>query len=191
MRYFVTIDRVEHAIDVAELPGGGFDVRLAGLEGIDPSNEDAGQAPAVEVVPVSGRPLEAEVIAHGRELTVRIGGRVIDLVLDGEPPNLQVFASGRRAGVRVESARMRAANALRNRSGAGGSGGILTSPMPGKVVKVLVKEGDEVSEGTPLVVVEAMKMENELVAPRSGVVQKVYVQAGGAVEGGAQLVAIG
>ena len=101
MRYFVTIDRVEHAIDVAELPGGGFDVRLAGLKG-DPASKDAGQRPAIEVVPFSGRPLEAEVIAHGRELTVQIGGRVIDLVLDGEPPNLEVFASGRRAGVRVE-----------------------------------------------------------------------------------------
>ena len=85
---------------------------------------------------------------------------------------------------------MRAAAAVRDRSG-GTGGGVLCSPMPGKVVKVLVKEGDEVTEGMPLVVVEAMKMENELVAPRSGVVQKVYVQAGGAVEGGAQLIAIG
>jgi glutaconyl-CoA/methylmalonyl-CoA decarboxylase subunit gamma len=190
MRYFVTIDRVEHAIDVAELPGGGFDVRLAGLEGLDPASKDAGPSSQVEVVPVSGRQLEAELIAHGRELTVRIGGRVIDLVLDGEPPNLEVFASGRRAGVRVESARMRAAAAVRERGG-GTGGGVLVSPMPGKVVKVLVKEGDEVAEGAPVAVVEAMKMENELVAPRSGIVQKVYVQAGDAVEGGAQLIAIG
>jgi pyruvate carboxylase subunit B len=63
--------------------------------------------------------------------------------------------------------------------------------MPGKVVKVLVKEGDEVEPGRPMVVVEAMKMENELVAEIAGTVQKVYVQPGDAVEGGARLVTIG
>jgi biotin carboxyl carrier protein len=63
--------------------------------------------------------------------------------------------------------------------------------MPGKVVKLLVHEGDEVSEGTPLVVVEAMKMENELVSERAGVVQKVFVETGDAVEGGARLIAVG
>jgi biotin carboxyl carrier protein len=63
--------------------------------------------------------------------------------------------------------------------------------MPGKVVKVLVAEGDSVDAGKPLVVVEAMKMENELVAEAPGVVKKVYVQPGDAVEGGAKLISIG
>ena len=63
--------------------------------------------------------------------------------------------------------------------------------MPGKVVKVLVKEGEEVQPGRPLVVVEAMKMENELVAELPGSVQKVFVHPGDAVEGGAKLVLIG
>jgi biotin carboxyl carrier protein len=63
--------------------------------------------------------------------------------------------------------------------------------MPGRVVKVLVAEGDSVTPGTPLVVVEAMKMENELVAENAGAVKKVYVRSGDAVEGGAQLIAIG
>jgi methylmalonyl-CoA carboxyltransferase small subunit len=62
--------------------------------------------------------------------------------------------------------------------------------MPGKVVKVLVKEGDEVEPGRPLVVVEAMKMENELVAEAPGTVKKVHVQPGDAVEGGAALILI-
>jgi biotin carboxyl carrier protein len=60
--------------------------------------------------------------------------------------------------------------------------------MPGRVLKVLVNEGDEVHAGKPLVVVEAMKMENELAAAHDGKVKKVYVTAGTPVEGGAKLV---
>ncbi len=53
----------------------------------------------------------------------------------------------------------------------------ITSPMPGKVVKVLVNEGDEVKEGDTLVIVSAMKMESEYKAPKDGVVSKIYVNA--------------
>jgi len=63
----------------------------------------------------------------------------------------------------------------------------LTSPMPGKVVKVLAKVGDEVREGQGLVVVEAMKMENELKSPRSGRLVELSAVEGQAVEGGAKL----
>ena len=63
--------------------------------------------------------------------------------------------------------------------------------MPGRIVKILVTEGDSVAAGAPLVVVEAMKMENELSAPRAGVVQKLHVQPGETVESGALLVTVG
>ena len=115
---------------------------------------------------------------------------MFDLVLDGEAPNPSVFASGRRPAIVVENAHQRAASSIR-KPGGGDGGGIVNSPMPGKVVKVLVKEGDTVEPGRPLVIVEAMKMENELVAEKAGTIQKVYVQPGDAVEGGARLVAIG
>lgn len=64
------------------------------------------------------------------------------------------------------------------------------SPMPGKVVKVLVAEGDEVEEGQGVVVVEAMKMENELKAPKAGTVVELSASEGQLVEGGAVLVVI-
>ncbi len=66
----------------------------------------------------------------------------------------------------------------------------INSPMPGKVVKVFVKEGEAVKEGQPLVVVEAMKMENELKAHRAGTVTKVFAKEGVAVENGAKLVVV-
>ncbi len=66
----------------------------------------------------------------------------------------------------------------------------VTAPMPGKVVRVLVRPGQEVKEGEGLVVVEAMKMENELGSPKDGTVKEVFVQEGASVEGGAKLVVV-
>jgi pyruvate carboxylase subunit B len=59
--------------------------------------------------------------------------------------------------------------------------------MPGRVVKFLVSEGDEVISGQGLVVLEAMKMENEITAERAGTVRKILVEEGQAVEGGDSL----
>ena len=67
----------------------------------------------------------------------------------------------------------------------------VVSQMPGKVVRVLVAEGDEVEAGAGLVVVEAMKMENEIATVKGGKVTKIAVAQGEAVEGGALLLIVG
>ena len=64
------------------------------------------------------------------------------------------------------------------------------APMPGKVTRVLVKVGDEVQEGQGLVVVEAMKMENELKSPKAGKITELHAVEGAAVESGAKLVVV-
>jgi biotin carboxyl carrier protein len=71
-------------------------------------------------------------------------------------------------------------------------GGVVSidSPMPGKVIKVLAKEGDEVKEGQGIVVVEAMKMENELKTPKAGKVKEIRCKEGETVEAGARLALI-
>ncbi|HYZ90335.1 MAG TPA: biotin/lipoyl-containing protein [Myxococcales bacterium] len=66
----------------------------------------------------------------------------------------------------------------------------IDAPMPGKVVRVLVKQGDQVQEGQGLVVVEAMKMENELRSPKAGVVKELHAQEGQPVEAGAKLAVV-
>ncbi len=66
----------------------------------------------------------------------------------------------------------------------------ITTVMPGKVVRILVEQGDEIQEGQGLVVVEAMKMENEITAPKSGTVATVKVQPGLIVEAGTTLLVI-
>jgi glutaconyl-CoA/methylmalonyl-CoA decarboxylase subunit gamma len=64
-------------------------------------------------------------------------------------------------------------------SGDGAEGIAIVPPMPGKVIELRVKEGDRVTAGQPLLVLEAMKMRNEIVAPAAGVVERIRVVAGG------------
>ena len=73
-------------------------------------------------------------------------------------------------------------------TGAGDPG---NAPMPGNILKVNVKAGDKVKSGTVLVVLEAMKMENEIMAPKDGTVTQVLVSKGSTVDTGAPLVVIG
>jgi biotin carboxyl carrier protein len=74
--------------------------------------------------------------------------------------------------------------------GAGSGPQRLVAPMPGKVVRVLVKAGDTVAARQPVVVVEAMKMENELRASREGTVAEVQAREGMSVDAGALLLVI-
>ena len=72
-----------------------------------------------------------------------------------------------------------------------GSGEAVNAPMPGNILKVNVKAGDAVKSGAVLVVLEAMKMENEIMAPKDGTVTQVLVSKGSTVDTGAPLVVIG
>ena len=72
-----------------------------------------------------------------------------------------------------------------------GSGEAVNAPMPGNILKVNVKVGDAVKSGTVLVVLEAMKMENEIMASKDGTVTQVLVSKGSTVDTGAALVVIG
>ncbi|GAF04839.1 biotin/lipoyl-containing protein [Saccharicrinis fermentans] len=67
---------------------------------------------------------------------------------------------------------------------------IIVSPMPGRIVSVLVKEGDPIEEGQTALIVSAMKMESEYKAPISGVVSKIHISAGDTIRGGVPLIEI-
>ena len=90
--------------------------------------------------------------------------------------------------------RARASDARKRRvakEGSGPDGPVqIAAPMPGRVVKVVTVEGTAVTRGDGIIVLEAMKMENELKAPRDGIVASVLVEEGQGVEGGALLATI-
>ncbi|RMF18818.1 MAG: biotin/lipoyl-binding protein [Candidatus Dadabacteria bacterium] len=77
-----------------------------------------------------------------------------------------------------------------HRGGTAGGDGALTVAMPGRVIKIVVAEGDVVAAGDGVVIVEAMKMENELKAPVSGTIERIAVAVGDTVEAGDLLLQI-
>jgi acetyl-CoA/propionyl-CoA carboxylase biotin carboxyl carrier protein len=90
--------------------------------------------------------------------------------------------------VKVEDARARRLAAAAKRDRVAASGETVTAPIAGRIVKVHVAVGDVVAPGTSVVVLEAMKMENELIAERGGTVTKIYRQAGESVDTAEKLV---
>jgi biotin carboxyl carrier protein len=98
-----------------------------------------------------------------------------------------VSLSGYRLSVEALDERARAIRALSGASARAAGPAHLVAPMPGLIVRVVVQEGDQVRAGQGLVVMEAMKMENELRAPRNARVHRVAVAAGSVVEKGTVL----
>ena len=107
-----------------------------------------------------------------------------------EPGRWVLGAVGERRDVAVVDERARQIQELTGRRATGPRSGIVRAPMPGLVVRVEVAVGDQVAAGGGLVIVEAMKMENELRAPGAGVVTTIHVAAGATVEKGAPLVTL-
>ncbi|HTS87138.1 MAG TPA: acetyl-CoA carboxylase biotin carboxyl carrier protein subunit [Gemmatimonadales bacterium] len=165
MRYFVTVDAREF---VVELDGGRVSVD--------------GQAFEAHLSPVPGTPL-----CH-----LRLGERSLALVVeDLGPGSWAVAIAGTRHELRVVDERTRHIQGLTGGAAAKSHAMALKAPMPGLVVRVLVAPGQKVAPGDGLVVLEAMKMENELRAAGAGVVEAVLVQPGQAVERGQVLVDFG
>jgi biotin carboxyl carrier protein len=71
----------------------------------------------------------------------------------------------------------------RGANGFGSNENTISSPMPGKVVKILVNEGDEIKEGENAIIISAMKMESEYKSPKNGIVKKINVNEGDTIEG--------
>ena len=114
----------------------------------------------------------------------------LEAVVEEQDGVWQVLIRGEQYPVIVIDERMhRLANALRFHS-LDLCNGVLKSPMPGTIIAVPVDEGDMVQKGDKVVILESMKMENELRAPRDGVVTHVRVEAGAGVEKGQILLII-
>jgi 3-methylcrotonyl-CoA carboxylase alpha subunit len=127
----------------------------------------------------------AQVAQHGNDgsdYAIRVEGRLVrgTVVLDRD--TVHVFAAGRHTVLPYN-------NPLAHAGQAEAEAGRLTAPMPGKIVAILVKQGDTVQKGAPLLIMEAMKMEHTIAAPRDGTVEELLYAVGDQVEEGTQLLA--
>lgn len=145
------------------------------LDGAPTDLDWAEIAPHVFSILVGGRSYEAAVTRGADDPAMREGPRVVTV-------------GTRQYLVEIRNPRLRRPGGLI--SPAQGPQEIL-APMPGKIAKLLVSENDDVSPGAGLLVIEAMKMQNELRAPRAGRVEKIYVAEGAAVDTGSRLVRLG
>jgi biotin carboxyl carrier protein len=162
MRYFVTLGKRETAIDVTALPDGRWDVRI------------------------DGRHVEVDLTSIGDAFSIVVDGRVIDLDLADAGSNVQYATQGVRGAATIETERTRNDHSLRTSTRSREE--IVVAPMPGRIVRILVAIGDRVEAGAPLLVIEAMKMENELRAGHPATVARILVEPGVTVEAGARLI---
>lgn len=165
MRFDVDVADRAHTLQVERTPDGRFQVWVdGGAFAVDVRQTDVGLSLVFE----DGRSLEAAATPQaGGQWLVQLPHVDVEVVVDGQ-------RHGRR--------------------GAGGPSGAgaqrVNAPMPGRVVRVLVAVGDEVAHRQGLIVIEAMKMENELGAPKAGRVTEIAVVEGTSVEAGRLLIVI-
>ena len=156
MKYYVTVDGHEHEVVLVE--------RLGALE-----------------VTLDGEPVDVgyEEVDRLGQVALLLGDRSHAVSIEETGGECSVTIEGQLYCVQVEDERERAAHAaeLEGRRG----GGDVKSVMPGIVVQLLVSEGEEVTAGQPLLILEAMKMQNEIEAPAAGRVTRVHVAQGEAV----------
>ncbi len=133
--------------------------------------------------------LETVGVGPLRHLTME--GSVTPMAVEQGDDGWTVQVAGRAWPVEVLDERARQLREMARSDGAAGGGGLVKAPMPGLVLRWEVEEGQPVGRGTGLVVLEAMKMENEIRAVGSGVVRRILVAAGTVVEKGTPLVEIG
>lgn len=106
--------------------------------------------------------------------------RSIEVVVTEKNGGYLVMVGGRQIMVELGDLRTALRQAHQGQTGSAQ----IRAPMPGKVIRVLVKEGDAVQANQGILVMEAMKMQNEIKSPKSGIVKKVGVRAGSAVNSG-------
>lgn len=139
---------------------------------------------------LNGEPCEVdykEADTHGQIILLH-GGKSYAMSIEGTPHDIAVTVAGYRYDCELEDEREQAANLAAKAANKGG--GLLKAVMPGVVVELLVQEGEEVTEGQPLLILEAMKMQNEIPAGGDGVVKTIHAAAGTAVAAGDKLITL-
>ena len=131
---------------------------------------------------LDGREVQVDaVLARPDVLSLRIGNHAYEVKCERVAGEMHLWVGSSRFAAEVRDPR-----SLRGRARPMDDHGPkkLTAPMPGRIVRVLLNEGAEVEAGTGVLVVEAMKMQNEIKSPKKGTIQKILVDEGAAVNAG-------
>jgi biotin carboxyl carrier protein len=143
---------------------------------------DLNQVDAHWTCRVDNREIEIDaVLARPDVLSLRIGNRAYEIKCERVGADLHLWVGSARFAAEIRDPR-----SLRSRGRAAEDHGPkrLLAPMPGKVVRVIAAQGVEVEAGAGVLVVEAMKMQNEVKSPKKGTIQKIMVTEGTAVNAG-------
>jgi acetyl/propionyl-CoA carboxylase alpha subunit len=131
---------------------------------------------------VNGREVEVDaVLARPNVLSLRMGNKAFEVKCERVGSDIHIWVGSQRFAAEIGDPR-----SLRGRTRAADDYGPkkLTAPMPGKVVRLLLSQGSAVDAGAGVLVVEAMKMQNEVKSPKKGTIQKILVTEGAAVNAG-------
>ncbi|MSR61223.1 MAG: biotin/lipoyl-binding protein [Planctomycetes bacterium] len=172
MKYFVEVNGAEHVVELTEVLG---ELRVA-----------------YDGAPLTVRYEEVDRLGQAALYLGGEGGASGDkayaISIEGSAAEVRVTVAGHLYQVALEDERERAAHDAEKTRKKGG--GELKSIMPGVVVKLLVKVGDAVEKDQPLLILEAMKMQNEIGSPITGTVSALFVREGEAVASGAKLASL-
>jgi pyruvate carboxylase subunit B len=155
------------------------------------------------VLEVEGEAFELWLVREGGAVRAEVGGRVLEASPRREGARFAVHVGGQRHEVEVLDARRAVVDgrevafrlpffapggAPGRHEEAQGGGGTIRPPMPGRIAAVKVREGEAVQRGQVLLILEAMKMQNEVPSPRAGRVARICVRPGQVVDAGTVLV---
>jgi len=142
---------------------------------------------------IDGRPVTGQLhpLPHTPLYHLEMDGRITAIALTRADERWEVQVGGRVWLADVVDERTRQLRGMVGGDKQAGVGGVVKAPMPGMILRLEVEEGQAVTRGVGLVVLEAMKMENEIRAPDDGVVVRIHAEPGMAVEKGAPLIELG
>lgn len=130
-------------------------------------------------------------LSEGGILSLLLENRSLEAIVEGRDNGWEVLIQGELYSVQVQDERAYRLAKARGSTVEVTGEVTIKSPMPGLIIAVPVEVGQPISKGDKVIILESMKMENELHAPRDGLITHVYVQAGASVEKGQPLVTIG
>lgn len=165
MKLTIELDRKPRAVELSPAENGGF---ICSIDGAAIEADIAEIYPGAYSILIGGQSLEAHVDSHASDLLVSVAGREFSAAVR-DPREWK-----RKHGGSVASEGRQ----------------LVLAPMPGKVVRILAKAGEKIEAGQGILVVEAMKMQNEVRAPKSGQVERMLVSEGQSVNSGEVLAVV-